>query len=163
MDGTGLDSSQNTSTSFIRVVSLSIALYESGPSLAYHPSTRAHLVLPQLHPHPSRRMEVLQKPALLAPQPGLPALHRHPVRPSPLSRAHSSLIGAHPLAHRYSSIAVIILSNVGYFGNFFTPASCARYFIIPPVFKGALPATSRRRMRPCATRVPPSFPGLPVY
>ncbi|KAL1943804.1 hypothetical protein VTO73DRAFT_3622 [Trametes versicolor] len=135
MDGTGLDSSQNTSTSFIRVVSLSIALYESGPSLAYHPSTRAHRVFPsyiltlpaEWRFYRSQRSWRLSLGCLLFIAIRFALLA--------LSRAHTSLIGAHPPAHRYSSIAVITLSNVGYFGNFFTPASCARYFIIPPVFK----------------------------
>lgn len=143
MDGTGLDSSQNTSTSFIRVVSLSIALYESGPSLAYHPSTRAHRVLPsyiltlpaEWRFYRSQRSWRLSLGCLLFIAIRFALLA--------LSRAHTSLIGAHPPAHRYSSIAVITLSNVGYFGNFFTPASCARYFIIPPVFKGAPRAGAR--------------------
>lgn len=159
MDGTGLDSSQNTSTSFIRVVSLSIALYESGPSLAYHPSTRAHRVFPsyiltlpaEWRFYRSQRSWRLSLGCLLFIAIRFALLA--------LSRAHTSLIGAHPSAHRYSSIAVITLSNVGYFGNFFTPASCARYFIIPPVFKGAPRADARAvALRACR---PPS-PGLPV-
>ncbi|KAI0674524.1 hypothetical protein C8Q78DRAFT_1076153 [Trametes maxima] len=39
------------------------------------------------------------------------------------------------IAIRYSSIAVITLSNVGYFGNFWTQAACSRYFIAAPIFK----------------------------
>ncbi|OJT03478.1 hypothetical protein TRAPUB_5897 [Trametes pubescens] len=136
MDGTGLDSSQNASTSFIRVVSLSIALYESGPS---SPITRPPaltscspsyiLTLPaEWRFYRSQRSWRLSLGCLLFIAIRFAGL-------LPRSRAHSSLIGAPPPAHRYSSIAVITLSNVGYFGNFFTPASCARYFIIPPIFK----------------------------
>ncbi|RPD78886.1 hypothetical protein L226DRAFT_455473 [Lentinus tigrinus ALCF2SS1-7] len=39
------------------------------------------------------------------------------------------------IAIRYTSIAVMITSNVGYFGKFFTPESCQRYYIAPPVLK----------------------------
>ncbi|KAI0646516.1 hypothetical protein C8Q79DRAFT_1010129 [Trametes meyenii] len=39
------------------------------------------------------------------------------------------------IAIRYSSIAVITLSNVGYFGNFWTQAECTRYYIAAPIFK----------------------------
>ncbi len=151
MDGTGLDSSQNASTSFIRVVSLSIALYESGPS---SPITRPPaltscspsyiLTLPaEWRFYRSQRSWRLSLGCLLFIAIRFAGL-------LPRSRAHSSLIGAPPPAHRYSSIAVITLSNVGYFGNFFTPASCARYFIIPPIFKGTPPATPRLCMRPRA-------------
>ncbi|KAI0336754.1 hypothetical protein GY45DRAFT_1377252 [Cubamyces sp. BRFM 1775] len=97
-DGDGLTgptfSGGNTSASFIRIISLSIALYDY----------------------------------LLT----LPAEWRFysSQRSWRLSLGCSLFI-----AIRYSSIAVLVLSNVGYFGNFFTPSSCARYYIAPPIFK----------------------------
>ncbi|KAI0746986.1 hypothetical protein C8Q80DRAFT_1178697 [Daedaleopsis nitida] len=39
------------------------------------------------------------------------------------------------IAIRYSSVAVLVLSNLGYFGDFFTPESCQRYYLAAPVFK----------------------------
>ncbi|KAH9849598.1 hypothetical protein C2E23DRAFT_888087 [Lenzites betulinus] len=94
MDAEGLVASPNTSTSFIRVISLSIAFYDYILTLPaewrFYRSQRAW-------------------------------------RPS-----MGCLLF---IAIRYSSIAVIVLSNVGYFGSFFTPASCARYFMAPPIFK----------------------------
>lgn len=38
--------------------------------------------------------------------------------------------------NRYLSIATIVLSNFGYFGNF-TEIACRRYYLISPVFKGS--------------------------
>ena len=37
---------------------------------------------------------------------------------------------------RYSSIVVIVVSNVGFFYPQFTPDSCAHYFYVIPIFKG---------------------------
>ncbi|KAI0702035.1 hypothetical protein C8T65DRAFT_265617 [Cerioporus squamosus] len=39
------------------------------------------------------------------------------------------------IAIRYTSIAVMLTSNVGYFGKFFTAESCQRYYIAPPILK----------------------------
>jgi len=36
---------------------------------------------------------------------------------------------------RYSSIMILVLSNVGFFHHGFTPKSCEQYFMVPPVFK----------------------------
>ncbi|KAJ2965961.1 hypothetical protein NUW54_g13945 [Trametes sanguinea] len=101
-----------------------------------------HILFPsphsQLHPHPSCRMEVLQKPALLAPLPRLHPLHCHSVRPSsprPLLTRRARSYSALHASCRYSSIAVITLSNVGYFGSFFTLESCNHYYMAAPIFK----------------------------
>ncbi|KAI8986713.1 hypothetical protein BD414DRAFT_415837 [Trametes punicea] len=98
MDSEGLASPSlsggNTSTSFLRVISLSIALYDW----------------------------ILTLPAEWR-------FYRSQ-RSWRLSLGCSLFI-----AIRYSSIAVITLSNVGYFGSFFTPQTCARYYIAPPIFK----------------------------
>ncbi|KAI0777237.1 hypothetical protein BD413DRAFT_609635 [Trametes elegans] len=95
MDAEGaLASSRNASTSFIRVVALSIAFYDY------------LLTLPaEWRFYRSQRSWRLSLGCILF------------------------------IAIRYSSIAVLTLSNVGYFGNFFTPAACSRYFIAAPIFK----------------------------
>ena len=36
----------------------------------------------------------------------------------------------------YTSIAVLLLSNIGYYANFFDADSCQRYFIAAPILKG---------------------------
>ena len=38
----------------------------------------------------------------------------------------------------YTSIAVLLLSNIGYYANFFDAESCQRYFIAAPILKGML-------------------------
>ncbi|KAI0360482.1 hypothetical protein OH77DRAFT_1516966 [Trametes cingulata] len=94
MDAEGLSSSRNTSTSFLRVISLSIAFYDY------------ILTLPaEWRFYRSQRSWRLSLGCILF------------------------------IAIRYASIAVLILSNVGYFGNFFTAETCARYFMAPPIFK----------------------------
>lgn len=98
MDGGG-DLHTGTTT-FIRVISLSIAFYES---VANHLLCRTtpDLVCPQLPPHPPGRMEILQEPAVLEAQSRLLALHRHPVRPIPHSHTPAPfLIAARAAAIR---------------------------------------------------------------
>ncbi|KAF7300399.1 hypothetical protein HMN09_00923600 [Mycena chlorophos] len=36
---------------------------------------------------------------------------------------------------RYTSVLVLVTSNVSYFSTDFTPVSCARYFLLPTIFK----------------------------
>lgn len=129
-----------TATTFLRVISLSIAFYES---VANHLFSAAYVltltspICTQLRPHPPRRMEILQEPALLETQPRLHSLHRHPVRP--LFSLHTHALPSYTPRRlaSYSSVAVLLLSNIGYFGHFFTPEACRRYYMAPPVFKGA--------------------------
>ncbi|KAI0371253.1 hypothetical protein BV20DRAFT_194023 [Pilatotrama ljubarskyi] len=94
MDASGLSSSRNTSTSFLRVISLSIAFYDY------------ILTLPaEWRFYRSQRSWRLSLGCVLF------------------------------IAIRYASIAVLILSNVGYFGDFFTPETCDHYYMAPPIFK----------------------------
>ena len=71
----------------------------------------------------------------MAPQPRLHPLHRNPVRTlhilPKVTLPH--VLHAPP---RYSCIAVLLLSNIGYFANFFDACSCHQYFIAAPVLKG---------------------------
>ncbi|KAJ8469191.1 hypothetical protein ONZ51_g9150 [Trametes cubensis] len=97
-DGDGLTgptfSGGNTSASFIRIISLSISLYDY------------LLTLPaEWRFYSSQRSWRLSLGCILF------------------------------IAIRYTSIAVLTLSNVGYFGNFFTAHTCARYYIAAPIFK----------------------------
>ncbi|TBU61098.1 hypothetical protein BD310DRAFT_813760 [Dichomitus squalens] len=39
------------------------------------------------------------------------------------------------IAIRYTSVAVLVTSNVGFFSESFTPQGCKKYYIIPPVLK----------------------------
>ncbi|CDO75741.1 hypothetical protein BN946_scf184921.g17 [Trametes cinnabarina] len=100
-DGLG---GRNTSSSFLRVISLSIALYDNTNSL---PNPHSYILT-------------------------LPAEWRF-YRSQPSWRLSLGCILF--IAIRYSSIAVITLSNVGYFASFFTPQSCERYYIAAPIFK----------------------------
>ncbi|KAH9177309.1 hypothetical protein EDB89DRAFT_1534968 [Lactarius sanguifluus] len=36
---------------------------------------------------------------------------------------------------RYSSIVILVLSNVGFFHRTFTPKTCGQYYLVPPAFK----------------------------
>ncbi|OSD08740.1 hypothetical protein PYCCODRAFT_1473299 [Trametes coccinea BRFM310] len=90
-DGLG---GRNTSSSFLRVISLSIALYDY------------ILTLPaEWRFYRSQRSWRLTFGCILF------------------------------IAIRYSSIAVITLSNVGYFGSFFSLESCNHYYMAAPIFK----------------------------
>ncbi|KAL7284055.1 LOW QUALITY PROTEIN: hypothetical protein ACG7TL_001332 [Trametes sanguinea] len=94
-DGLG---GRNTSSSFLRVISLSIALYDY------------ILTLPaEWRFYRSQRSWRLTFGCILF------------------------------IAIRYSSIAVITLSNVGYFGSFFSLESCNHYYMAAPIFKGNRP------------------------
>ncbi|KAF8510609.1 hypothetical protein JB92DRAFT_2938804 [Gautieria morchelliformis] len=37
---------------------------------------------------------------------------------------------------RYTSIIVIVVSNVGFFGEIFTASACHKYYLVAPAFKG---------------------------
>lgn len=42
------------------------------------------------------------------------------------------------MSRRYISIVVLLINTVGYFARF-SPATCARYFWVGPIFKGMYP------------------------
>lgn len=52
------------------------------------------------------------------------------------ARPYSSYsLGSSVMSHRYISIVVLVINTVGYFA-WFSPATCARYFWVGPIFKG---------------------------
>ncbi|TFK87494.1 hypothetical protein K466DRAFT_107208 [Polyporus arcularius HHB13444] len=94
MDGDGSPDLHTATTTFIRVVSISIAFYDY------------LLTLPaEWRFYRSQRSWRLSPGCMLF------------------------------IAIRYTSIAVMLTSNLGYFGKFFTPESCQRYYIAPPILK----------------------------
>ena len=39
-------------------------------------------------------------------------------------------------AHRYVSIVLLAISNIGWFYHGFSPEACSKYYLVAPVFKG---------------------------